>query len=153
MQRGRKAVQDFLIPFRTEAHMGGSVCVRRSVRVCVCPFARPALSWPRGCLAVACFVLSGVSLSSARLFALSGRLPGTCTRQLNVHQEHHTGDRRSRNIIDGLGLDHIKQAWDAPSLGQNSPDDDPPANGAAEKTVQDYMGQVRAMMKMSWKRG
>ena len=42
-------------------------------------------------------------------------------------------------------LEQIKQARDAPTLLQNPPAYDPQSNGVAEKAVQDWMGQVRAM--------
>ena len=42
-------------------------------------------------------------------------------------------------------LENVKLAREAPSVIQHSPAYDPQANGAAEKAVQDYMGQVRAM--------
>ena len=42
-------------------------------------------------------------------------------------------------------LENVKLARDAPSIIQHSPAYDPQVNGAAEKAVQDYMGQERAM--------
>ena len=39
-------------------------------------------------------------------------------------------------------LENVKLAREAPSVIQHSPAYDPQANGAAEKAVQDYMGQV-----------
>ena len=42
-------------------------------------------------------------------------------------------------------LENVKLAREAPSTIQHSPAYDPQANGAAEKAVQDDMGQVRAM--------
>ena len=43
-------------------------------------------------------------------------------------------------------LENVELAREAPSIIQHSPAYDPQANGAAEKAVQDYMGQGRAMM-------
>ena len=42
-------------------------------------------------------------------------------------------------------LEKIKEARSGPTIIQNPPAYDPQANGAAEKAVQDYMGQVRAL--------
>ena len=42
-------------------------------------------------------------------------------------------------------LENVKHAREARSIIQHSPAYDPQANGAAEKAVQDYLGQVRAM--------
>ena len=42
-------------------------------------------------------------------------------------------------------LENVKFDRKAPSTIQHSPGYDPQANGAAEKAVQDYLGQVRAM--------
>ena len=49
-------------------------------------------------------------------------------------------------------LENVKLAREAPSIIQHSPAYDPQANRAAEKAVQDYMGQVRAMkIGLEWK--
>ena len=42
-------------------------------------------------------------------------------------------------------LENVKLTREAPSIIQHSPAYDPQANGAAEKAIQDYMGQARAM--------
>ena len=42
-------------------------------------------------------------------------------------------------------LENVELAREAPSIIHYSPAYDPQANGAAEKAVQDYMGQGRAM--------
>ena len=42
-------------------------------------------------------------------------------------------------------LELVKHAREPPSIIQHLPEYDQPANGAAEKAVPDYMGQVRTM--------